>query len=333
MLSSTVGRSSPPPLLAHLSSRRAAFLLLLSVACFLLSLLLFSATLYLRSSSSQHTTRSQGAVEWLADVHAAVAHGASSTPTTASPQSASPLAQLRVDAPSSPSHPITSSTSSARPLSARPPPTAPRAPPPDIGDPAKARLPYAEDETQLLQSLLDRRKRDSRAHGDEEEEGHGGHLHEWSAAHNHSHEVLTEAQLQRQKRQEEEDAESLAHCQRMVSELGVVVGSSWGSASEEQKHDWWQRDCDAVLQLKEYRHFIAQHPELYDPVIVPTQRAAPAGKATELPVIAICVSTTTRFLDIQRIEDLTLFKSLLPSIVRCHTKLCTRWQPLSLSRH
>ena len=345
MLSSLPGvRASPPPLLAHLSSRRAALVLLLSLVLFLLSLLLFAATFYLRSGAQP---RSPGGVEWFADVHSAVAvseANSSAAPTSSlTPSSLAKL--LAIPSLSSASFSLSSLSppSTARRPSVPHPPTAPRAPPPDIGDPAKARLPLAEDETQLLQSLVQQRKRerDRRTQlekGEERGEGahaddaalDGGHPHEWSAAHNHSHEVLTEVQLARQRRQEEEDAASLVQCQRMQSELGIVVGSSWGKASEDQKQDWWQRDCDAVLLLKDYRAFIEQHPELYDPVILPPMRPAAPNRSSDLPVIAICVSTTTRFLDIQSIEQLTLFTSLLPSIVRCTAPLptpCTARHP------
>ena len=111
------------------------------------------------------------------------------------------------------------------------------------------------------------------------------------------------------------DEASFSVCQQMVASLEIVIGSSWGTASEAEKNDWWLRDCDAVLRLKEYRRELTEQPLVVDPIVVPPDRQSPGPRNTSFDVVAVCVSTTTRHLDISAIEQLSLFQLLLPSIV------------------
>ena len=165
----------------------------------------------------------------------------------------------------------------------------------------------------------------SHEHGEGgEEHDHGGseaaqelaapHSHVFDSSHNHSHEVLSAEVQRRIAEREVKDAETLVTCQRWQREWEIDPGKSWGKATAEQAGQWHQADCDGIIGLASYRKYIAEHPELALPVAVPADRVAPANKSTGLPLVAICVCTTTRGLHISELSELALFKSLLPSI-------------------
>ena len=181
-------------------------------------------------------------------------------------------------------------------------------PPPDEGDASKARLPVAEDETERLKEMLALHAQ----HLHEEGGGDSGGVHH---ALNHTREVLTPAQQARVDRLMEEERNATLACQAMAAQLNIVPGSSWGAADSDQRL-WWRRSsCDALLVIREYRAWLDQHPELDGPVMVSPTRVSPGNRTSAtLDVIAICISTTSRHLQLQDIEDMTLFKSLLPSI-------------------
>ena len=166
-------------------------------------------------------------------------------------------------------------------------------------DPSKVRLPLAEDETARLTEMLASKAR---------------HRHVFDAQHNHTHEVLSEEQQRRLDALKAEEEAATAECRRLAAARGIVPGSSWGEASEDERLVWRRSNCDGLLVIEDYRAFLAQHPELYDPVVVPPERVSPGNRSTAHDVIAVCVSTTSRHLELESIEDMTLFKSLLPSI-------------------
>ena len=150
-------------------------------------------------------------------------------------------------------------------------------------------------------------------HKEDDEEKHA---HVFDTAHGHTHEQLTPAQLARQKKQEEEKKVMAEKCQALAKEWGIETGKTWGKAAENAavKQQWNNDDCDTHLALHSYEEYIAQHPELFEPIVVPADRKPPPAKQGNATLISVCICTTTRGLSITTMEELTLFKQLLPSI-------------------
>ena len=278
---------SSAPFLSVLFSRRFRFLPLVCVGVVFACLV----TLYSRSfTSGQH---------WEFTLPATTSSPDGGLPPPLPSTDPSPHPHDHVHPPS----PVVSSDgSSPLPLTAapvhdaaHPHPAKPRSEP-EEGDGANARIPLAEDETERLTELFA--------------------LH---AQHNHSDhapepEVLTEAQQARVQRLQWEEGNATQSCREVQAQHSVVPGSSWGSLSDDEKRWWKLSNCDALLVIKDYRSWLQQHPELYAPVQVPPDRPSPGNRSGTDDVIAICISTTSRHLKVEDIEDMTLFKSLLPSI-------------------
>ena len=146
------------------------------------------------------------------------------------------------------------------------------------------------------------------------EDDHAGHVHVFDTAHKHVHEQLTPAQQERKARQEAEQKEMAIKCKALGAQYGIESGKSWGSAPDDVRRQWGADDCDTALALHSYEDYVAAHPELFAPIVVPADRKPPAARASTLPLISVCICTTTRGLKIKSIDELTLFKQLMPSI-------------------
>ena len=154
-------------------------------------------------------------------------------------------------------------------------------------------------------------------HEHKHKEDSDSHSHVFDTAHGHTHEVLTPAQLERQKQQEIEKKVMAGKCKAIADQYGIKTGETWGTAQNlpDVKAQWGADDCDTYLALHSYDEYILQHPELFEAIIVPADRIPPPPKRNASTIlISVCICTTTRGLELKKMEDLTLFKQLLPSI-------------------
>ena len=151
-------------------------------------------------------------------------------------------------------------------------------------------------------------------HTHKEDDDASKHSHMFVTAHHHTHEMLTPAQLERKKKQEVEAKAMAVKCKAIAAEYGIESGKTWGTATAEVRSQWGEQDCDTFLALHSYGEYIIAHPELFTPIVVPEDRTPPAPRQSNSPLISVCICTTTRGLKIGKLEDLTLFKQLMPSI-------------------
>lgn len=106
------------------------------------------------------------------------------------------------------------------------------------------------------------------------------------------------------------------------------VGLSWGSMPPVMQDEWKRMRCDAEFRSQvadssyEGRYIGAFERVLREALMHRTERLVKAPNAT---VVAIGVSTTTRTLDIETLEDLALFNTLLPSLVRSAQRKFFYW--------
>jgi len=110
----------------------------------------------------------------------------------------------------------------------------------------------------------------------------------------------------------------LAQCIDWQTKYDVKPGSSWGSMPVDLQDEWKTKRCDDVTSVRVTAKFIQENIEAYNKVWpVPEDRIIPkAEKGMEDKVIAIIAAITTRTIKMKRLEDLTLFNTLLPSFVR-----------------
>ena len=155
-------------------------------------------------------------------------------------------------------------------------------------------------------------------HGEDthaEDDNPDSHSHVFDTAHHHFHESpLTPAQTARKQKQEEEAKVMAVKCKKIGDEYGIESGKTWGTATPDIRKQWSADDCDTYLALHSYKDYIVAHPELFQPIVVAADRKPPAPKQSTNPLISVCICTTTRGLTIKSLDELTLFKQLLPSI-------------------
>lgn len=142
----------------------------------------------------------------------------------------------------------------------------------------------------------------------------------FDSVHNHTHDVEMPTEKQkkaRQSRQAVQDA-ATALCQEMIDTYHIQIGVNWGDITNNKTMQdlWAARDCDTWLALANYPNYLKAHPELLSPISVSKHRQPPPPPDTQdLPSIAICVCTTTRGVRVDDLTDLSLFNSLMPSIL------------------
>lgn len=107
-------------------------------------------------------------------------------------------------------------------------------------------------------------------------------------------------------------------CTHLHTTYGVVMHETWGTLDHANQQKWKQLDCDDIASAALTSKYVLDHKEDYM-YRVPTPSTKERPKpipSSELPIIAICISITTRGLTIRSVEDLVLFKTLIPSMVR-----------------
>ena len=148
---------------------------------------------------------------------------------------------------------------------------------------------------------------------------------------------------------------SVGKCTEMSTNHGVVIGSSWGSLPLAMQLQWTRLGCDSIL-----RHasaVVVASPPSHDSSRSPTgsflgdyrrnHRDALAGRETSrriqrnatvgylppqawaaaggLPtVIAVCACTTSRGFSPSRLEQLALFRLMVPSLVSTFSRSASR---------
>lgn len=100
----------------------------------------------------------------------------------------------------------------------------------------------------------------------------------------------------------------------------VLVEAGWGTLPKEHHAEFDKQGCSEIISEFQVANFIVNNTQLYDRVwAVDPKRSIPRPDAplTLKDTIAIIVSMTTRGIEIKKsiIEELVLFKTLLPSLV------------------
>src|SRR5690349_14668141 len=104
-------------------------------------------------------------------------------------------------------------------------------------------------------------------------------------------------------------------CNEMQNIGHVVPDESWGDLPEHLRFKFDELKCSDVVSLNAVANFIKEKPDLYNrvwDVSADRQRVTPEP-GMEGKVVATIVAMTTRTLTINKLEDLALFKDLLPS--------------------
>ena len=122
-------------------------------------------------------------------------------------------------------------------------------------------------------------------------------------------------------------------CAWMQSTYSVVVGASWGSLSKSMQSEWTRLGCDAQIRsggplgakgslpelFRDAHSFLADYRTQHMAALSgrdASRRLRRNTTASDHVVIAVCVCTTSRGFHPSRLEQLSLFRLALPSLMR-----------------
>jgi hypothetical protein len=110
----------------------------------------------------------------------------------------------------------------------------------------------------------------------------------------------------------------IATCNELQAIGDVRPDESWNKLPQHLHAQFDENKCADYVSTKMLAEFIQKTPELYDRQWeVPKDREIPVPeKGMEDKVIAIVAAMTTRTLTIKGLDDLALFKDLLPSFLK-----------------
>ena len=107
-------------------------------------------------------------------------------------------------------------------------------------------------------------------------------------------------------------------CEELQAQGEVIPDQSWGHLPQNLHAEFDSLECSNLVSLKHVATYVRDNPDLYNRVwwVDPNRQVVKPEPGMEDKVIAVIVAMTTRGVTINKLDDLALFKSLLPSYAR-----------------